>query len=432
MMNPTLITRRRLLIAMALSPLLWQMRGAQAADVDPQRVVALEWLPAELLLALGVTPYGVADIPNYRLWVNEPALPDSVIDVGLRTEPNLELLTQMKPSFIVWSAGYGPSPEKLARIAPGRGFTFSDGKRPLAMAQRSLLEMADLLGKTQQAKRHLAEFDALMESLRPRFAGRGDRPLLMISLLDPRHVLVFGENCLFQEVLDRFGIKNAWHGEAAFWGSVSVGMVQALAEGGFAAALAEIIASWPWLELDLQVADSHTVSQKVRQADLDVGLILDPQGQAGLSVLAFAELEVGIVMRPDHPLAGAKALSLGELSLERHIVPGAPLIVHERVALLYRHHDFAPENTISCNDIRLIKSLVLRGSGVTLLSLLDVLDEVQRGQLAFVPLRSTLLRPLTLALCTAPSRQLSRPAQMAIQTLSAVIESMATVSPAAR
>lgn len=86
-------------------------------------------------------------------------------------------------------------------------------------------------------------------------------------------------------------------------GSVSVGMVQALAEGGFAAALAEIIASWPWLELDLQVADSHTVSQKVRQADLDVGLILDPQGQAGLSVLAFAELEVGIVMRPDHPLA---------------------------------------------------------------------------------------------------------------------------------
>lgn len=84
-------------------------------------------------------------------------------------------------------------------------------------------------------------------------------------------------------------------------GSVSVGMVQALAEGGFAAALAEIIASWPWLELDLQVADSHTVSQKVRQADLDVGLILDPQGQAGLSVLAFAELEVGIVMRPDHP-----------------------------------------------------------------------------------------------------------------------------------
>ncbi|HHT7393418.1 Fe(3+)-hydroxamate ABC transporter substrate-binding protein FhuD [Klebsiella oxytoca] len=224
MENLTLITRRRLLTAMALSPLLWQMRGARAAEVDPQSIVALEWLPVELLLALGVTPYGVADIPNYRLWVNEPALPDSVIDVGLRTEPNLELLTQMKPSFLVWSAGYGPAAEKLARIAPGRGFTFSDGKRPLMMAQQSLSEMADLIGRQQEAKRHLAEFDALMESLRPRFARRGDRPLLMITLLDTRHVLVFAQNCLFQEVLDRFAIKNAWQGETTFWGSVTVGI----------------------------------------------------------------------------------------------------------------------------------------------------------------------------------------------------------------
>ena len=101
-----LISRRRLLTAMALSPLLWQMNTAHAAAIDPNRIVALEWLPVELLLALGIVPYGVADTINYRLWVSEPPLPDSVIDVGLRTEPNLELLTEMKPSFMVWSAGY--------------------------------------------------------------------------------------------------------------------------------------------------------------------------------------------------------------------------------------------------------------------------------------------------------------------------------------
>lgn len=209
-------------------------------------------------------------------------------------------------------------------------------------------------------------------------------------------------------------------------GSVSVGMVQALAEGSFAAALADIITDWPWLELNLQVSDSHTVSQKVRQADLDFGLILDPEGQAGLSVLAFAELEMGVVMRPDHPLACAENVSLGQLSEERHIVPGAPLIVHERVAMLYRQHDLFPANSIGCNDIRLIKSLALKGSGVTILSRLDVLDEVRQGLLAFVPLRNKQLRPLTLALCTAPSRQLSRPAQRVIQKLTAVMEAMQT------
>ncbi|MDN2487515.1 Fe(3+)-hydroxamate ABC transporter substrate-binding protein FhuD [Kosakonia sacchari] len=218
------ISRRRLLTAMALSPLLWNMRSAQAAAIDPTRIVALEWLPVELLLALGVAPYGVADVQSYNLWVNEPALPASVIDVGLRTEPNLELLTQMKPSWLVWSAGYGPSEAKLAKIAPGRGFTFSDGKKPLAMAKHSLNEMAQILNLEAAARKHLDEFDALIEARKPHFARRGDRPLLMITLLDPRHVLAFGPNCLFQEVLDSMGIHNAWHGETSFWGSVAVGI----------------------------------------------------------------------------------------------------------------------------------------------------------------------------------------------------------------
>ncbi|MGG8084937.1 LysR family hpxDE operon transcriptional regulator HpxR [Klebsiella aerogenes] len=207
-------------------------------------------------------------------------------------------------------------------------------------------------------------------------------------------------------------------------GTVNVGMVQALAEGSFAAALAEIINQCEWLELMLQVADSQSISDRVRQSDVDFGLILDPEGQAGLNVLAFIEMEVGVVLPPAHPFAAASAISLGELSDERHILPGAPLMVHDRVAMLYRHYDFSPPNTVSCNDIRLIKSLVLKGGGVTVLSLLDVQDEVNNGSLAFVPLRNKLLRPLTLALCTAPSRQLSRPAQMAIQKLTLVMEEM--------
>lgn len=216
------ITRRQLLTAMALSPLLWRMNTANAAAIDPRRIVALEWLPVELLLALGITPYGIADIPNYKLWVNEPPLPDSVIDVGLRTEPNLELLTEMKPSFLVWSAGYGPAPEKLARIAPGRGFNFSDGKKPLAVARQSLQEMAQLLNLPASAERHLTEYDRFIASLKPRFIQRGARPVLLTSLLDSRHMLVFGPNSLFQEVLDEYGIPNAWQGETNFWGSTAV------------------------------------------------------------------------------------------------------------------------------------------------------------------------------------------------------------------
>lgn len=224
MNNAFSLTRRRLLLAMAASPLLWQAGSARAAAPDLRRIVALEWLPVELLLALGVMPLGVADVPNYRRWVNEPALSDAVIDVGLRTEPNLELLTELKPSYLFWSAGYGPADATLARIAPGRGVNFSDGKRPLQLARRSLLEMGKLLGLESRARQHLNDFDQFVAAHAPRFAAREPRPLLMISLLDPRHALVFGPNSLFQPILDAFGIVNAWQGETNFWGSEVVGI----------------------------------------------------------------------------------------------------------------------------------------------------------------------------------------------------------------
>lgn len=119
--------------------------------IDPHRIVALEWLPVELMMALGVTSYGVADIPNYTLWVNEPKLPDSVIDIGLRTEPNLELLTQMKPSYLFWSAGYGPSEETMAKIAPWRAFPLATAKAA-DHGKNSIHEMAQFLNREAQAK----------------------------------------------------------------------------------------------------------------------------------------------------------------------------------------------------------------------------------------------------------------------------------------
>ncbi|HAB72972.1 MAG TPA: Fe(3+)-hydroxamate ABC transporter substrate-binding protein FhuD, partial [Pantoea sp.] len=126
------ISRRRLLAALALTPWLSAL-PLRAALPEQQRIIALEWLPTELLLALGVAPLAVADTRNYNIWVGEPPLPPQTVDVGLRTEPNLELMTQLHPSLILCSNGYGPPPEKLKRIAPIMGFDLNRGDgKPLS------------------------------------------------------------------------------------------------------------------------------------------------------------------------------------------------------------------------------------------------------------------------------------------------------------
>ncbi|WP_459176448.1 Fe(3+)-hydroxamate ABC transporter substrate-binding protein FhuD [Ewingella americana] len=224
LMTPGL-TRRRLLQALALSPLLASLPSFAASRPDLQKIIALEWLPAELLIALGVMPMGVADIHNYNLWVDEPKLPASVIDVGQRMEPNMELLQQLQPSLLLVSEGYGPKVSQLAPIAPVLGMTANDGSaEPLKRAISSLYKLADYLGLQERAALHVQAYHDLLNQTRQNLQPVAQQPILLFSLLDTRHALVFGKGSLFQEVMKDLGLTNAWQGEDSFWGSVTVGI----------------------------------------------------------------------------------------------------------------------------------------------------------------------------------------------------------------
>ncbi|MFZ4833439.1 Fe(3+)-hydroxamate ABC transporter substrate-binding protein FhuD [Rouxiella sp. Mn2063] len=219
------ISRRRLLQALALSPLLSTWPALAASRPDLQRIIALEWLPAELLMALGVVPMAIADTHDYQVWVKEPALPASVINVGQRTEPNMELMQQLEPSLLLISREYGPNNSQLTPIAPVLMLTANDGTgKPLQQSIRSLNLLATHLALPQRAAEHIARYHALLEQTRLRVQAAAAKPLLLITFLDTRHVLVFGANSLFQEVMDDVGLTNAWQEETSFWGSISIGI----------------------------------------------------------------------------------------------------------------------------------------------------------------------------------------------------------------
>lgn len=220
------LTRRRLLQAMALAPLVSTFPALSAAtNTDLSRIIALEWLPTELLIALGVMPMGVADIRNYNLWVEEPRLAPSVIEVGQRTAPNLELLQQMNPSLILISQGYGPKATQLSSISPVLTVVANDGSgRPLQQAINSLNKLADYLGLQARAAQHLQLYQQVLAQTRESLKSVADRPVLLFSFLDKRHVLVFGEGSLLQEVMTDVGLTNAWSGEKNYWGSATVGI----------------------------------------------------------------------------------------------------------------------------------------------------------------------------------------------------------------
>lgn len=188
---------------------------------------------------------------------------------------------------------------------------------------------------------------------------------------------------------------------------------------------------YPQLSFDLQVVENRRVADLVAASEVDFGLLLDPTEHGGLEIRALVDVPLGAVVPPGHPLTANRDVTFGSILEYRQLVPAAPLIVHERTRGLYASHQAEGIERVSCNSIRMMRTLIRSGAGIGVLSLLDVASDVESGALAFVPLRGRRVRPLTLALCVARRRQLSRAAQMVMEQVIAAMECLGVPEPAA-
>lgn len=196
---------------------------AQAAA--PTRIAVIDWGLTETLLGLGVTPLAVAQTSGYRRWVVEPALPESTVDLGLRVEPNLELLARLKPELILITPQFEASRTQLERIAPVKSLAiYSAEQEAYRGAQRVTLELGQLLQREAEARALIERVEQTLQRVGTRLAERSQAPVYVMTFLDARHVRLFGRRSIYQGVLDRVGLRNAWQGHSNDWGFTQQGI----------------------------------------------------------------------------------------------------------------------------------------------------------------------------------------------------------------
>ncbi|WOE66549.1 ABC transporter substrate-binding protein [Aeromonas allosaccharophila] len=190
------------------------------------RIATVDWTIAETLLALGVTPLAVGDAGPYQAWVGEPRLPAGVVDIGLRTQPNRELLAELKPDCILISPLAAPLAPTLSRIASVSTIALYDGQTDLWQRLHEVtLTLARMVGKTVEGERLLAGLDRDLASMQAELPA--DLPLLLVvQFIDERHVRVFGRHSLFDAVMTRLGLRNGWQEQTNDWGFSVVSIEQ--------------------------------------------------------------------------------------------------------------------------------------------------------------------------------------------------------------
>ena len=212
-----LILARRSLLAAGL--LLSTASHAQWATID--------WTIAETLLAIKAPVSGIAQQPAYHDWVGEPRIPEHVMDIGLRTQPNFELLAQSPPEQTLLSPMFTGLIPRLEKIAPVGTFAlYSPGAETWQEMQSLTRQLGELTDRNAEAEELIESTEQLMAELRRQHSD--SPPLLMVQFMDARHVRVFGENSLYNAVLEQLELPNAWDQPTNAWG-FSLAGIEALA-----------------------------------------------------------------------------------------------------------------------------------------------------------------------------------------------------------
>ncbi|MDT3424961.1 iron complex transport system substrate-binding protein [Paenibacillus forsythiae] len=185
----------------------------------PQRVIALDWVYIEDVLASGVQPVGAADIEGYNTWVKVKVdLSPDVQDVGKRFEPNLEQIASLKPDLIIGvKYRHEKIVDQLRAIAPTLIFDpFSEeaAKDPYTEMEETFLKIADVLGKKDEGQQMLDNLNGTYadakEKLKDNKAGASYVLSQAFSEQNAVTFRLFADNSIAVQIMSKLGMTNAY------------------------------------------------------------------------------------------------------------------------------------------------------------------------------------------------------------------------------
>lgn len=178
--------------------------GTTQIPVSPERVVVLDYAPLDAALALNVRPVGRAEA------LISPIYPEEVINeipsVGRGSQPNLEMILQLKPDLILGStvatdANYY---RRLSRIAP-TVLTKSNGRH--GDWQEYFLLNADALGELENAEELLVAYQQRVEALKSELNQVPQHTKVSVVNRWSGGILAYTSSSFSGEVLQDIGFK---------------------------------------------------------------------------------------------------------------------------------------------------------------------------------------------------------------------------------
>ena len=182
-------------------------------------------------------------------------------------------------------------------------------------------------------------------------------------------------------------------------GTLQLGACGAIADFMLAPLLNEFNALYPQVRVQLKVANSTEIEQRVAANRLDLGLIERPPGLAGVVGQDCGMDDMVVICAPDYPLVKFSKVAPKQL-VDYEYLCREPGSGSRAVAEAYFASHRVPVETLKIQmelgSLESLKSLVATGLGYAIVSRTTVVEDAAQGRLAALALNPALRHPLYL------------------------------------
>lgn len=194
-------------------------------------------------------------------------------------------------------------------------------------------------------------------------------------------------------------------------GTLTIGTIDSVAAYYLPAILQQLRREYPDLSIRLQPGSEEEIVAKVKQGDIDIGLILDQAAaDPALGWSTIREEPLVLLAAPGHPLVQLSAVEPGDLDGAEWIMPEASCNYRIMLERLLRSERVPCRIGLELGNPEAVKRCVMAGAGIALLPEMAAKEEIRRGELAALPFRHAALR-LELRRCRHPKKWVSRALQ---------------------
>jgi DNA-binding transcriptional LysR family regulator len=160
--------------------------------------------------------------------------------------------------------------------------------------------------------------------------------------------------------------------------------------------------------LDIRVtASSSEVARLVLEDEAHLGLAFQASDDPRIRVLASVRHPLCAIMRPSHPLAKQQSVTLAELALHPMCLPESSFRTRQIIKVAEVSERVFLQPNVTSNSLALLKTLLSSGDLLTLLPMLAVSEELERGAFVAIPVQSSALEDTSVHLIARLGRHLT-------------------------